>query len=438
MAYFGAALFFLLLAEGLLSVGAWTPSSDVTEPHALIVVHSMTIGWLGLLMIGALLQFAPVLTGLSLPSDRLDAPCLAGFVVGLGLLFFGFHLIDAGSDAAGPMMILASLTLGGAILSIGAVLFIVLWHGRKVHSASPLVLIGIACLMITAALGVLFAATISGVVGASGVVEFVTNAVPFHATFGLFGWMTFAAIGVSYKLLPMFLLSDEMKKSAVVCRSGLVGTSMLAIALFCTVFYSGVAGLVFLAAATIFQLTIAAYLAELFRTYRARHRRELELNTSGSLPAFVLLGVSVPMLPIALVLHAGSETFAAIAYLFVFGWLTGLGLAQLLKIVPFLTWIEAFGPLLGRRPTPRLGDLVAGRRAARWLGMFYFAVIAAAASIALKSDPGFQMAVIIQTVATAALTLELALARSLSHVAAATKTAPFKQPALFVAANTKR
>ena len=159
---------------------------------------------------------------------------------------------------------------------------------------------------------------------------------------------------------------------------------------------------------------------------------------SGSLPAFLLLGLSVPMFAVALACDADPKIFAAIAYLFVFGWLTGLGLSQLLKIVPFLTWIEAFGPHLGRRPTPRLSDLLDGRRSALWLAIFYLSVIASATAIAAGSDAAFRLAVTAQTFATAALAVELALARRLANIDPATKRAPFQHPALFVAAKPQR
>ncbi|ANL74519.1 hypothetical protein AMC83_PB00189 (plasmid) [Rhizobium phaseoli] len=438
MAYFGAALFFLLLAESLLSAGLWAPSSAVAEPRALIIVHSMTIGWLGLLMIGALLQFTPVLTGLGLPTGRLDLPCLAGTVAGLGLLLCGFQLIDVGSAAAGPAMVAASVVLLASLLSIASVLLSGLWRGRAAHVASRLVMLAIVCLAVTVVLGSLFAVTVSGVTATPGISAFVVNALPFHASFGLAGWMTFAAIGVSYKLLPMFLLSQEMQKSPFIRCTGAFAAATLGVATVSTIFEPSLGQRVFLIGLLFFQLPIAAYLAELFLTYRARRRKALELNMSGSLPAFVLLGVSVPMFAVALAGDAGPQIFAAIAYLFVFGWLTGLGLSQLLKIVPFLTWIEAFGPLLGRGPTPRLADLLNGRRAAAWLYIFYLAVVASAAAIAAGSDAGFRLAVTAQTLVTAALAIELVLARRLANVATATKGTPFQQPALFVAAKPQR
>jgi len=438
MSYFGAALSYLLLAECLLAAGVWTPSLGIAEPGALAIVHAVTLGWLLLLMIGSLLQFAPVLTGNDRPAGRFDLIVFVGMVAGPALLMLGFHLISLGSSAAGLVMIAASVTLSLSIAAVSMSLSALLWRGRHVHAASLIVLVGIGCLLVTTAFGALFALTISGLVEAPAVVAYGMEAVAFHASFGLGGWMTFAAIGVSYKLLPMFLLSSDMHKAQLVRRSSTLAVLLLSTAAIGTPVAPDFARAVFLSAAVLFALIVAAYLFEICRTYRARRRPALELNTLGSLPAFAMLGLSVSLLAVSLLLHAETRIVSAIVYLFVFGWLTGFGLAQLLKIVPFLTWIEAFGPLLGRRQTPKLGELVNGRRAGVWLGLFYLSVVGAAIALCLGSDTGFRMFAVVQTASTFALIVELVLARTLANVPPRIKSAPFHKPALFVAAKPQR
>lgn len=435
MSYFGAALSYLLLAECLLAAGVWTPSLGIAEPGALAIVHAVTLGWLLLLMIGSLLQFAPVLTGNDRPASRFDPIVFAGMVVGPTLLMLGFHLTGLGSSAAGSVMIAASAAISTSIAAVSLSLSALLWRGRRVHAASLIVLVGIGCLLVTTALGALFALTISGQMEAPAIVAYGMDAVAYHASFGLGGWMTLAAIGVSYKLLPMFLLSDDMRKVQFVRRSSTLGVLLLSVAAIAAVVEPDFARAVFLSAAVLFGLIVATYLFEIYGTYRARRRPALELNTLGSLPAFAMLGLSVSLLALSLFLHAETRNLSAIVYLFVFGWLTGFGLAQLLKIVPFLTWIEAFGPLLGRRPTPKLGELINGRRAGLWLGLFYFSVVGAATTLCLGSDMGFRVFAVLQTASTVALIVELVLARTLANVEPQIETAPFHKPALFVAAN---
>jgi hypothetical protein len=435
MSYFAAALFFLLLSEGLLAAGCWAPSLNVAEPRALIIVHSTTIGWLLLLMIGALLQFGPVLTGLDLPKGNLDLLVLCGIVVGLVLLLSGFYLIDSGSQFAGPAMTGAVAVLVPSILSTASVLFLLLWRGRRAHEASPYVLIGIASLAATVGLGSLFALVVSGAVGVPSLVTYVLAAVPLHAGFGLVGWMTFAAVGVSYKLLPMFLLSDDMKQSKTLRRSSIAVVVLLALSAGMLVIDAPFARTLGLLATPFFLLAVGAYIVELVHAYKTRRRKVLEVNTFWSLPAFAMFSVSAAAFPIAMMAGADDKIFVSLAYLFVFGWLTGLGLAQLLKIVPFLTWIEAFGPLLGRRPTPKLADLISGSRASVWFTVFYGAVVVSAAAILFAQDGVFRIAAFAQTLSTGAIVLELALSRSLACVDADTKKSPFKHPAFFFAGN---
>src|SRR3569623_3495697 len=87
-----------------------------------------------------------------------------------------------------------------------------------------------------------------------------------------------------------------------------------------------------------------------------------------SLAGTAVLGVALVSID-ALPAHIG-----AFAFLAVFGWLSGLVLAKLYKIVAFLTWLATYGPLMGRAPTPRVQDLVAESRATKWFAIYYLSV----------------------------------------------------------------
>ncbi|MGH7155442.1 MAG: hypothetical protein ACREF3_16060, partial [Acetobacteraceae bacterium] len=67
-----------------------------------------------------------------------------------------------------------------------------------------------------------------------------------------------------------------------------------------------------------------------------------------------------------------------LVFLLIFGWLSGLGLSQLYKIVPFLAWLSRFGHRLGTGPVPRVQDLV-NERATTWVFVAYFVAVAIAA-----------------------------------------------------------
>ena len=76
MSYFAAALAALIAAELLMTSGYGYPAAPVGAPETLVLVHIVVIGWLSLLMCGALFQFVPVLIARPLYSNSLPLPTL--------------------------------------------------------------------------------------------------------------------------------------------------------------------------------------------------------------------------------------------------------------------------------------------------------------------------------------------------------------------------
>jgi hypothetical protein len=130
--------------------------------------------------------------------------------------------------------------------------------------------------------------------------------------------------------------------------------------------------------------------------------------------------VAAVMLSIALAIFGRlSDHIDAVVFLVAFGWLSGLVLAKLCKIVAFLTWLECYGPVLGKTPTPRVQDLVAERRASKWYWLYFGAVWFGTAALLADAPEGFRLAALLMTAATCGIAVQVVKTRRLSNIAAA-------------------
>lgn len=425
MTYFAVALLFLAMALVALCGGFGLPAGAPEAPETLAIVHMVTIGWLGMLFSGALLQFVPVLAASALRLPWLAAPSLLALTVGLVSMVLGFvalggHLaLDTVVLPAGAA--LASIGFAGIATSLGATVF----SGREVGPPGMLVLLGLSGFAITAATGDLFSLLLSGVFVRPALAAILPDLVPWHAAAGLLGWMTATALGVSYRLFSMFMLAPETPNTA---RSVplVVLAALCALAAMILLLLAGV-GLV----ATVEWLAVAAAIAalllygyDILRMHRHRRRKSLELNMLAGLASTVFLCAGMLLLATSGIveteLHLGATGF----YLLALGWLSGLGLAQLYKIVPFLTWLEVYGPVMGRVAVPRVQDLVNERRGRSGFSLYYVGVVAGAVAVASESDLMLQAASWVQLIAVVALVVEYVRARRLHYAPDALRLPP--------------
>lgn len=432
MSYFAAALAFLLAAEALAVTGIGYPAAGLSEPATLILVHLVAIGWLSLAMAGALLQFVPVLVSRPLAFPKLALPALFMLAIGLVLLCTGFATLAGWIDAPLDLMPLGAVFLLCGFSLLGFMLVATLLSTRPVALFARFVLTGLACLAITALSGTAFTTILSGRSGWLGPVALLPGGLPFHALLGLGGWLGLIAFGVSYRLFVMFMMAPEpparrVRPVLLVSGLGLALAFAGLVAPFAS-FEPGAgwiaAVLVVLAAAGLF------YGRDILALYRARRRKALEINMLASIPAFIALGFGLALLPAAILAHAGDGLVAALVFLIAFGWLGGLTLAQLVKIVSFVTWLETYAPRLGRGPAPRVGDLVAMPRTGRWFLLSYGGVMLGAATLAIEAAAGFRLAMVLCLIGTAGLMVELVRIRRLSEIKAADRPPAHERPQL--------
>lgn len=418
MAFFAAALAFLIAAESLMVAGYGYPAMAAEAPETLLLIHTVTIGWLSLLMCGALLQFVPVLVAQPLRGEILVLPALLCLLAGLACFLTGFLRLTGEFDTNFPFLL-----VGGCLLPVGFGL--VLWTlGGTLRQAQPLplparfVATGLGCLAATVSFGAFFAHILSGLISDQAMIDFRTQVLPVHAAAGFGGWLTFTAIGVSYRLLPMFMLAPEGDRttSHIAWWSGSIALVSVIVTAPLEFMLGGTGRIAGAIAGLSGTLALVCYGLDLIFFYRNRRRRNIELNSKSAIAAFAALYLSAALLLGLLATGTLAAHAGALVYLTAFGWLTGFGLSQLYKIVPFLTWLECYGPVMGRKPTPRVQDLVVEKRDEPWFALYFVGVIAGTASLLADSPGLFRMAAAMTLLATAAIVIELVLVRRLFNV----------------------
>jgi hypothetical protein len=418
MSYFALALLCLIGALALMTGGFGYPAADLAAPQTLLLVHLVAIGWLSLLMCGALFQFVPVLIARPLYSDRLPITTLACLAAGLLLLLCGFlHL----AGVPGPAW--SVLPWGGGLLVLGFALAIynlgrTLWSARPLGLPARFVAVGLASLAATALLGFAFTLFFGGVSASPLLAATTVEGVPLHAIAGLVGWLTFTAMGVSYRLLAMFMLAPELEGRST--RAALwTGAAALALAIVGGVLaiWAGLGANGALAGGGILGLVaLSLYARDIVQLFRRRKRRVIELNSRMAGVALVHLGIAALLAAVLVASGTLARHAGALVFLVAFGWLTGLALAKLYKIVAFLTWLECYGPVLGKVDTPRVQDLVVEGRAVRWFWL-YFAATDFGVLALLAGAPGLvRIGTAAMLLATGAIAHELLRIRRLADV----------------------
>jgi hypothetical protein len=429
MLHFGCAIIALLATLLLLAASYAEPLQGLRAPSMLIAVHLTMIGWLSLLMLGALYQFVPVITNTPLYSQRLPLYSLLAIGPGLAAMLAGF----VGLGGA-PFVTAAWLPLGGSLVLTGFVLGAInlaatLWRARPLPLPAGFVAFSLGFLLLTGLLGLGFAFAFTQAQPPLFLRALVGNGLSLHVAAGLGGWFTLTVMGVSYRLLSMFMLApDEPRRSTYAALILSVAGLVLLLAAGLTGLWGGFAlGWVKALGAALAGLGMMFYLADIVVFYRTRKRRQLELNSLTAAVALALVTLALLLAALAMAWGRLERFAAALGYLFVFGGLSGLGLSQLYKIIPFLTWLEVFGKRMGKGPVPRVQDLVNESRAKPSFVLYFAATVLASAALAGGQGALWKVSMALQLLATLLITLELWRAR---HPDPDAKPSPMRPPGM--------
>lgn len=403
MSYFMVAVVSLILAEGIWATGLANPIADVGSAWVLVGVHLTTIGFLTLMMLGALHQFVPVLTETELASQKWSGVTFFSMSLGLLGMIMGFLALPS-TIAGGTLPEISWMLPAGGASVVAGVVVALLNLGVTLKRSWPwelpawLVATGLAFLLLTVLAGLTFALAFAypGLFPPTWRIALAGGGLISHIIGGVGGWLTLTAMGVSYKLLAMFTLSNEHR--GVLGRIAYIGTALGIFVAWLSYWVGATVGA--RAAWILILVGLAAYLGDMRLLYRQRKRRQLELNARyGAIPLGFLAGLIVAA-AIARLSGSLERIDLPLTFWALYGWLGGLALTQIYKIIPFLTWIDQFGSRMGKGRTPRVQDLVDERRDRYAYLVYFVAVILASVFLYLGWGLDFRIALGAMSIAT--------------------------------------
>ncbi len=345
-----------LLAAGMLVAFAPDALASRWTPQALALTHALTLGFLAMTMMGALMQMLPVVAGSTLPTPRFVA-------------WFSHVPITLGSLALITGFLMSTplaFKMGVILLGIGFTVFLAATAISLARAAAGITVTGIrfamACLAITVMLGLALALVQVRPDGwTSATVKAIIAA---HAAFGLLGWVGLLVISVAYQVVPMFQITPPYPPPLSRWLAGVMFALLL--------LHAASPWLIPVAGPLVDAGLASGILLFALTTLRLQSRRRRKL------PDVTLdywrLGMTSLMscMPVWLVAQlspawAGSDAYPLLlGVLFIGGFAVSVVCGMLYKIVPFLAWFHLQAQLQARAGSiPTMKNMVAER----WMRM---------------------------------------------------------------------
>ena len=307
-----------LAAAGLLA--AWQPnwSGGPLAPTALALTHLVTLGFLGMVMLGAMTQMLPVVAGAPIPAVT-PVTALSHVCLVLGTAFLAWGLASGKVPALEAAGLLLGLGLTAFILAAG----ISLSRGRSLDTLRAIG-VALAALAATLVLGLLLTGWLAGLWMPADPLGWLAR----HALAGLAGWVGTLVMGTAWQVVPMLQLTPPYPPRLT--RTLLIAASL-----------SLLAGLLLPAPWSIFgaaglSLTGIVFAITTLELQRRRKRRIPDIGLSFWRLGMVSLIAAAALFPLA----ETERTTLLAGLLFLLGFAVSVVNGMLCKIVPFLAWFH--------------------------------------------------------------------------------------------------
>lgn len=378
LAFMGLALIWLAIGTGLLVIRPGLLALPHAAPPVIALTHSWMLGFFVTVACGAVYQLVPVALTTTLWNENLGWWHFGMHAVGVpGMVYFfqGYQLKEVG--------------LFGSAVALGILCFTVntwITVGRSTRRDA------VAWSIILAAGWLLFAV----LAGLFLVFNRLWTWVPLpplallraHAHLGLIGFFLALLQGVAFQLIPMFTMGEVRDWGAA--KAGLWFAQLGLVALVPALIWQWT-GLTYLGAvAVMIGMVFSGY--GLKQSLATRKKRKLDpgitvfLRGGIGLAAAALAGVALTLPDSTRGTAVGGFNPIIYALCGILGGLLPCIAGMMCKVVPFLTWMRVYGPLVGRRPTPPAHSLTQPHLERWGLGLQQLSVLPLLAGAWLLND----------------------------------------------------
>jgi hypothetical protein len=310
------------------------------QPHLLAITHLTVLGWGTMIIMGASNQLMPVIADNKLYSNRIPVISFILLLSGTCLLVHSFWDFELGIMIfTGAAFILTALILHAVNI------FLTSKKAWNKNIAIDFILTAHLWLIVTALIGITL------------LLNFRLGFLPVdhlhylkvHATVGMIGWFFLLVIGVSSRLIPMFLLSRREVKKHLTIAYYLINAGLLLLLIEGMILHSTEGRLVYIA---LVFTGVLFYMTYVWQCYQSAIRKKMD---AGMKQSFIALGaISLPfvLLMVAVLCYheAPVSMVTAYGYSFFGGFITTLIMGQTFKTLPFIVWMHITKP-------DRLADL---------------------------------------------------------------------------------
>ncbi len=368
LVWFGVSLLLMMFPDEL--------TTHYFSPALLALTHLLVLGWITMIIFGALYQIIPVILDVNLYRESLALLTIFLLLPGTLLLSMAFWLFRL------DYLLLTGATLIAlAVICFSINIFMTAGRSTKTGIERDFILTATLWLIFTVAAGITLALNLR--------LAFLPvphlSLLHIHAHAGLAGWFLQLIIGVSSRLLPMFFVAHQLDRRdlsrAYYLINGALFLGIISLYLQWSAgirisVVSGVAGIIF-------------FLSFLLQAYRKRARKQLDAGMQQSVFSFGLLILSLLMLFLVSGFVTGFPPPAlAVTYgiSIILGFITSLIMGQTFKTLPFIVWLKKYRHRVGREKVPMPKDLYS-EKMVKWQLAFFGAGFLILLSGVLLSNP---------------------------------------------------